>query len=171
MPSTTESTVTTSLQALAIERLQWSRSFVNTALEATPDELMLTPPSKDGNHPIWVMGHIAQSEDQLHALCTGEPMLLDKQHHTLFGSGTTPVTDAGIYPDRETLAKRMQTTHKQTLRWAESMTTDELAHKPTPKQVQTFAPTHIGTIGAHELMHLGQVTSTRTGAGLPPALA
>src|SRR5688500_7663165 len=56
------------------------------------------PTSKGGNHPMWVVGHLALFEGGLRQIILGDAPNPVAHWAPLFGTGTQPTTDAAAYP-------------------------------------------------------------------------
>src|SRR5215813_13986025 len=77
--------------------LQMGDKLANTMLEDMREAPLTQPTARGGNHPLWVVGHLALTEGQLHQLLSGEPNPVE-QWSGLFAGGTEPSTDASRYP-------------------------------------------------------------------------
>ena len=72
------------LGRIAIERMENSRVFLLGLLESLPDEHLAARAGAAGNHALWIMGHIAQSDDAIVSAFTGEPGCLPDGHSESF---------------------------------------------------------------------------------------
>ena len=95
----------------AITEMETARRMTVAAVEGLTDEEMMYQPKPGMNHPLWLLGHIAGSENGLilHA-CTGKGML-PEEWAGKFGIGSKPVADAKAYPKREEILAAMAKTH------------------------------------------------------------
>lgn len=169
MASTT-TTETNCTVAIALERLDWSRGFTSSLLESLDDKQLMARAGGKGNHAIWIMGHMAQAEDDIVTQITGEAKLLDDKHHELFRGGSQPSENRDDYPSRTELLSRMEKVRKQTIDWVNSLD-KESGSAPTPESLQPFAPNSITTaftITMHELIHAGQIAAIRSSLGMEP---
>ena len=61
----------------AIELVRWALAMTDKVIarltEDMKDAPLTAPTPNGGNHPLWVMGHLAVSEGQLQSLITGKP--------------------------------------------------------------------------------------------------
>jgi len=57
-------------------------------------------PAEGANHPAWIIGHIAVSEDSLVAAATGGEKEIAESLQELFKGGSKCVADAATYPTR-----------------------------------------------------------------------
>lgn len=147
-----------------------SRSFLLGLLETLPDERLAARCVGTGNHALWIMGHIAQSDDAVVSAFTGEPRCTPEGHATLFAS-KTPVSDnASDYPGRDELLNCMIKSRDRVAAWIESLD-DQAALQASPEHLAPFAPYPIAAahgVSQHEFFHAGQVATIRSSLGLPP---
>ncbi len=61
------------------------------------DAPLKQPTEQGGNHPLWIIGHLAFTESLFRSMITGEPNPLD-EWNAIFGPGTEPQTDLSTYP-------------------------------------------------------------------------
>lgn len=54
------------------ERLAWARQFTEGLIGAMADDQLVPPAGGLGNHALWVMGHLAVSEDDILTMITGK---------------------------------------------------------------------------------------------------
>lgn len=160
------------LQRVALERLAWARGLTHGLLTGFTDEQLLVRAGGRGNHALWFMGHLAQTDDAILSAVTGEPAQLPETYRKLFGENREPTTDANDYPSRTKLTETMESTRRRVIAWVESLD-ETTAFAPTPAGLQRFAPDQITTayaLVAHEMMHAGQVTSIRAVLDMPRLL-
>jgi hypothetical protein len=160
--------------------------FIRHALEASASNLValaedmrnapLTfPTPRGGNHPLWVLGHLAVAESQLtnsFILGRGHPLA---HWMGVFGPGTTPVADPAAYPSLDLVIRAFKEARASTLEALGSMTDADL-DRASPGCPPDFAPI-VGTIGKclfaiiyHTSIHTGQVIDSRRADGRPPML-
>jgi hypothetical protein len=168
MPNVNHNAVS-ALRELAIDRLTWSRGFLNALLADVKDEQLFTRVADCGNHAAWVMGHMATIDDNLLSAMSGQPHRLPETFRTLFGMGSTPTARAADYPSRKELTEAMNGTRQRLKEWVATLD-DSTAFEPTPERMQRFAPNRIMlaiTESSHEMLHAGQLTAIRAALGLP----
>jgi hypothetical protein len=130
------------------------------------------PTSKGGNHPLWVLGHLALAEaSMVSGFVLGEPNPLAKWEGE-FGINSEPVADASRYPSWDELMAEFEKTRAKTLRVLGSMSDDDLS-KPSkaPAELAAFFGTVgqcFAMIGTHMAFHAGQVADARKAAGKKP---
>lgn len=74
--------------------------FLREQVADLTEDQMVAQPNGIKNHPAWVIGHIAFA-CQLLGRAIGLPHWLPKDWSKRFGTGSTPVADAGLYGSRE----------------------------------------------------------------------
>ena len=138
------------------------------------DQPTVQPTSNGGNHPHWVLGHLAYSESSLlDGFILGEEnRFADLKDQ--FSAGTTPSASADGYPSMDELMGKFETIRAATLAHLETLSEADL-DKPTsaPEELRDF----FGTVGAcysamavHIAFHAGQVADARRAAGKAPLM-
>lgn len=169
MQSVNEVSALDALKAQAIERMVWARSLTSGLLDGLSDEQLTSRAGGAGNHALWIMGHIAVSDDMLISMVAGEPGVLPESYGKLFGPGSEPSEDASAYPSRGELLDAMDKSRQRAIAWTESLD-ESSARQPTPKQLQQLAPDMITlpiSLAMHEFVHTGQLTAVRASLGIP----
>jgi hypothetical protein len=131
------------------------------------------PTPKGGNHPLWVLGHLAWTEGfVIQQVMLGRPNPV-AHWNSLFGIGSEASAEASRYPTVEEVRKVFQDLRAETLKALDTMTDDSL-DQPTrgcPPEVKEFLGTHaqcfVGLI-FNTLHHRGQVADARRAAGRKP---
>ena len=158
-----------------IELIRWSleMSEKNTVgLVEDMREIPLTPTTPGGNHPIWVLGHLAVIEGQVPAVLFGETNPV-AHWWPLFGMGSEPKTDAGSYPSFDELLRTYRGFRANTLKLVDQIGEAGLDRVPKSpptgfeKEMQTFGQTLL-LIALHNMNHAGQIADTRRAAGRKP---
>lgn len=159
--------------------------FIHASLEFSGDALVklaqdmksapLTfPTPTGGNHPLWIVGHIASSEAKLvHEFGLRIPSAYD-HWFPVFGPGTTPVADASIYPSYAAVLEAFEKTRALTLN---SLLTMQDADFDQPSGAPEHFKDILGTVGDcfrlaifHAAVHTGQLTDCRRAANRKPIL-
>jgi hypothetical protein len=151
--------------------LEMSTNMTLALLDDMKDRPLTFPTPKGGNHPLWVLGHLAWSEGEFHQLMSVRPNPV-AHWKELFSFGTEPTAEAARYPAFEVVRKAFADQRAETMRLLDSLTDEEL-DRPTncPPELTQF----IGTVGGcmllgivHPMAHRGQVADARRAAGRPP---
>jgi len=136
---------------------------------------LAAPTPRGGNHPLWVVGHLALAEATLvsqYILGQGKPY---PEWEPLFGTGSQPTPDASKYPPMDKLLAELEKVRARTLEVLGSMTDEDLS-KPSkaPADVAALFGT-VGQcftmIGLHMTFHAGQVADARRAMGKTPVFA
>ncbi|HIE97324.1 MAG TPA: DinB family protein [Planctomycetes bacterium] len=139
------------------------------------DAAFQQPTSSGGNHPMWVLGHLAYSESNIveHMIKGHENPLIDWK--SIFGSSSEPTTNADDYPAWADVRAKADEVQKNTLAFVDSLTDADLDNpsKNCPPGREDF----MGTVGAcllvltlHPVMHRGQVADARRMVNRAPIL-
>lgn len=139
------------------------------------DDMRETPfvePTPGGNHPLWILGHLAIGESFLLDECLqGKPNRFPELTER-FGPGSTPDTDPANYPTYDELRPKFDEIRVASLAYLEQLTEDDL-DKPTHKSEVPFFSTvgncYLAMI-MHVMNHSGTVTAARRAAGKPPLM-
>lgn len=130
---------------------------------------------ENGNHALWIMGHLAYSEAQLRRFMTGEPNPLGHWAE-LFDGGTQPSDDASRYPGYDEVIQAFQAERGNTLARLDAMTDADL-DAPSAEAPEGFDD-FMGTVGKcllvtsiHPWHHRGQLADIRRAIGRGPLFA
>lgn len=162
----------------AIDSIRWALRFTDEGIRHLVADMrdapLTQPTSRGGNHPLWVMGHLAYIEGTLSPTLFGEPNPVE-HWAALFAPGTTPSTDASTYPPFEEI---QQTFHK--LRAATLKRLDEVGEgglDAPPKEVPPGFEEAMSSVGQtmllitlHQMVHYGQIADARRVAGRAPLM-
>ncbi len=130
------------------------------------------PTSRGGNHPLWVVGHIAFVEGALYQVITGEANPL-QDWESRFGQGSTPSTNAADYPSFEDVLKAYREHRTRTLallEWQDDATLEKPPAFIPPgmeDMLKTVAEAFM-VLPLHQMSHYGQIADARRAAGKPP---
>lgn len=157
----------------AKETIQKSLKFGDQFAGALGDmkDAPLTRPCKNGNHAMWIAGHLAVVEGRLHKMLLGIPNPLE-HWKPLFDWGSTPVDDASAYPPFEEVLGAYSKLRAGTVAYLESL--DEAALDAPVKLGSPHFPicdtvgNTLITIAAHQAGHAGEAWVIRRAAGKKP---
>jgi hypothetical protein len=164
----------------AIEIIRWAMEMTDEGIErlvADMHDAALTPSTPgakggDGNHPLWVLGHLAFIEGMMPSVLFGEPHPL-AHWEPLFASGTTPTTDASRYPAFGEVLRTLHDLRARNLKLLDEV--GDAGLDRVPKNVppgfesvmETFGRTFL-VIALHQMVHYGQIADARRVAGRKP---
>ena len=155
------------VQANGLNALMYIRGMLNDMLAGISDEQMLHQPVAGSNHGLWIIGHLAVSDDQFRASLGGGAARAPESWEGLFSYGSRP-RPAADYPPIARVKKALHDWREDLLDWIGRM--DEAAlEQELPEDWRAFAPTYaalIASIAAHEALHVGQLTVVRKSLGL-----
>ncbi len=156
--------------------LETSKMMALNLINDMKDAPLTQPTSRGGNHPLWILGHLAYSEANIvHHIVEGNenPLIAWKD---LFGGGSQPVTDGGKYPSMAELGEKFEEVRAHTLEILSGLSEGDLDQpsKNCPPEREGF----FGTVGRcflvaglHPALHYGQVADARRMAGREPLIA
>jgi uncharacterized damage-inducible protein DinB len=138
------------------------------------DAPLTQPTPNGGNHPLWVLGHIARAEsDLLDGFILGKPNRFPELE--ICAMGNAPSTNASDYPSMDELLAKFDEIRSATLAHLDTLRDEDLdkkSHAP-----EEFGPP-FATVGScfaamatHMAFHTGQVADARRAAGRQPLMA
>ena len=133
--------------------------------------LVYRPAGGRGNHPLWLLGHVANSEAHLAGWGGAKVDVPAVADPAKFGMGSTPAADASIYPSKQELLAYAAAVRKQVLAGLAKVEASDL-EKPAVNAPEFFKSRgHCWQIVVtHEMMHVGQLTVVRKELALPPVI-
>jgi uncharacterized damage-inducible protein DinB len=156
--------------------LEGSKNLTLGLLDDMKDSPLAQPTSKGGNHPLWILGHLAYAEANIvnHIILGNENPLIGWKE--MFGGGLEPVADAEKYLPWDEVRKKFDEVREQTLSVLSGLTEDDL-DQPS-KNCPPGREAMMGTVGAcfgvlilHPVMHRGQIADARRMLGRKPLFA
>ena len=162
---------TTAPVAGHIHQLHFARGATLRLLKDFPEESLCAQPGTCINHALWIVGHLAATDDYFLKEFAGRALALDEPWHAAFNMGSTPVADASKYPPAKEMMRVFEERRAALLEWLESLSPTE-RNAATPEKWQRYAPSIKdlgGFIAWHEGYHAGQLSIVRRALGLPAA--
>lgn len=152
---------------------EWTLGFAED-LKTAP---LVSPTPNGGNHPLWVIGHLALSEAGLQAMISGAANPCEAWR-PLFDGGSQPTTDATAYPPFDEVLAAYKRHMNKTNQMLEQIGDAGLDQTP-PHVPDTMASTgYFRTVGGvfqfiamHRMMHIGQLADARRADGRKPLVA
>ena len=152
--------------------MQLSHQATLGLAEDMRDAPFTSPTPGGGNHPMWVIGHLAFVEGNLPRAILGEPNPV-AHWAPLFAPGAEPTTDASAYPPYEEVLRTYKDLFARNLEMLERLGEEGLS-RPTVRQprgleqlLRTAGDAFLVT-GIHAMHHRGQLADARRAAGRKP---
>lgn len=166
----------------AIDLIRWAMEFTGKGTEAIVADMRdacLTPSTPgaaggDGNHTLWLLGHLTFIEGGIPHILLGEPHPV-AHWAPLFATGTKPLPDAKAYPPFDEVLARYRELRSRNLRLLEEVGEgglDRLPKRVPPgfeDAMKTFGHTFL-LVTLHNMVHYGQVADARRVAGRKPLM-
>jgi hypothetical protein len=161
-----------------VDLIRWAMQMTGQGTAGLVKDLrdapLTQPTSRGGNHPVWVLGHLAFIEGGLRKILFGEPNPV-AHWAPLFAPGTQPKADAAAYPPFDDVLRTYRELRANNLKLLDEI--GEAGLDRVPKDVPagfedamtTFGQTFL-LIALHNMVHYGQITDARRVAGLKPLL-
>lgn len=152
--------------------LDFSEQFGMPMLEDMRDAALTKPTPKGGNHPLWIIGHLAGSEVAIRGMVTGESNSLE-QWQAPFAPGTEPTSRASDYPSYDEALEKFLQVRAETLALLDRMDDADLDRPPKtvpPGMEESFKTNGdvLMLILIHQQFHMGQIADARRAAGRKP---
>jgi uncharacterized damage-inducible protein DinB len=160
----------------AIDLIRWALQktdeWVLGAAEDMRDAPLTQPTSRGGNHPLWILGHLAVVEGAIAQWVFGEPNPVE-HWRPLFGQGTQPTTDAEAYPPYDEVLEAYRRLRAKNLARLDEIGEADLdaasaAPAPGSKDVMLTRGQLLLLLALHQMTHLGQIADARRAAGREP---
>ena len=163
------------INEMLIDQIESIREITLATFADLSAEEHLFQPAAGANHPLWLLGHIATSEDHLILeFCTGRG-LLSERHDELFAIGSKLLDDRSAYPPSEEILGHLASIHEAATDYIKSA--DEAEFDKSPRCFDRFderTAVMFATRGRciwfhahHEAMHAGQLAYLRRLTGKP----
>jgi hypothetical protein len=159
----------------AIDAIRSALSFGDNDIrfiEDMRDSPVTQPGPHGGNHPLWILGHLAVVEGRLRQIVLGEPNPV--QHwKLLFDWGTEPIADVTAYPPFDEVLRTYRELRAKNLRLLNEIGEaglDRPTEAPPPgleKAFRTIGQAFL-TIALHQTFHGGQASAARRASGRKP---
>ena len=162
----------------AIDLIRWALQMSDQGTAALVQDMrdapLTQPTSRGGNHPLWVLGHLAFIDGGVPKILFGEPNPVE-HWAPLFAPGTRPTTDAAAYPPFDEVLATYRALRARNLKLLDEL--GEVGLGRVPKDVPpgfedvmtTFGQTFL-LVALHNMVHYGQVADARRVAGREPLL-
>jgi hypothetical protein len=166
----------------AVELIRWAMQLTEEGtarLAADMRDAALTRSSPggkggDGNHTLWLLGHLAVIEGSIPQILLGEENPVERWK-PLFSMGTQPSDDASVYPGFDDVLRTYRELRARNLRLLDSIgeTGLDRAPKSVPpgfeRMMTSFGHTLL-LVALHNMVHYGQIADARRVAGRTPLM-
>jgi hypothetical protein len=162
----------------AIDLIRWALRMADGLTSRLVEDMrgapLTQPTPRGGNHPLWVLGHLALVEGAIPQILLGEPNPVE-HWRPLFGQGSQPSADPGAYPPFDDVLGTYRDLRAKNLARLDAIGDEGLDQAPMAappgfeEEFRTFGRTFL-TIAQHQMLHLGQIADARRAAGRTPLL-
>ena len=154
--------------------MQFQDQFSPQFFEDMRDAPLTQPTPRGGNHPLWVLGHLAHSEAELTGTISGEPNPLE-EWSGMFAPGTQPTANAADYPPYEEVFEKYRQARARSLKLLDEVGDAGLddALESIPPGMEEIFRTNADIfmiLILHHHVHMGQVADARRAAGRKPLM-
>lgn len=153
----------------ALASLRAARAINDKLLKGFPSANLLTQNAATDGHVLWQVGHLGLSASWFASLIDGAPVGVPAKYNELFGPGSKPMPDGGIYPAYSDVSRYYETEFKRLCEAAEQ-TPDIDITLPPAFDSGGFVNDRLHAIELcvwHEGWHGGQISTLRRSLGLP----
>jgi len=162
-------TATTTTHEAARAVLEFARRSTLKMVDDIPTEKFCSKPLDGANHALWVLGHLAVTDDWFACTIGNRESVIDESWGPLFGMKSEPSEDPSTYPSIDEIKAGLERARQSLLTGFESLDEQQL-QGPVPDELEGFAPNVGGaafTLAWHEGFHAGQLSAVRRSLGLP----
>ncbi|MCG3124035.1 MAG: hypothetical protein GIKADHBN_02476 [Phycisphaerales bacterium] len=155
----------------ALSLARFVRSVSDGMLRNWPEEKLTHQNTPHDNHPLWVLGHIANTDAWIGSV-VGADVSVPASYDKLFGMGSKPSAQRSDYPSFAELRAQFDRNRAGLIAWFEKATPQQLAVDLREK-TGSFANDPVDALlkcAWHEGWHFGQVSTLRRSLGLPPLM-
>ncbi len=153
------------------DNLKKSTDRVLRRIEEMRERSIVAPTPNGGCHTLWLVGHLAYSEQQIvrHIMLGDANPLSDWKE--LFGHGSEPSNDAGKYPPFDDVVAKCREVREETSALLDSLSESDLDRPSAnvPEGYENIFGTYrlcLQFAADHWYMHRGQMADARRAAGL-----
>lgn len=155
-----------------ISALQLARRATLGLIEEIPEDKLCTQVCEGGNHPKWVLGHLAWTDNYFLGKFAKQPSRLPDGWEDKFQMGSKPNPNAADYPPLGELQDVLAASREALIAWFAGLDEKQAAAE-LGDDFKTFAPTlgHLASsLAWHEGLHAGQISAVRRYLGFGPKM-
>jgi hypothetical protein len=159
---------------VAIDQIKFARDYTNQLLADVQDHEWFVIPGGCVSHLAWQMGHLAMAEYGLTMLRLRgkEPTdaeFINNDFMRAFKKGSTPTSDASLYPSIHEIRQTFDAVHEHALRELDAWDEEDLQGElPFPYAVTNTKLGSVFFCPHHEMLHAGQIGLLRRMLGKEP---
>ena len=136
----------------------------------TPEQLVQQPGGVK-NHPVWSMGHLANTLNNVVGMLGGQKTL-PENYKTLFAGGTQPIADVKAYPSAQEIHANLVAMHQKACEFYMGAPS-EMLRSPNPNErfaatLPTLGSMVVALLTVHLAEHIGQISAWRRAMGKDP---
>ena len=156
-----------------LHNYQFSLSLIKMLVDDIEEAKMCQQPGGIVNHPAWTLPHLVTGSEFAAQLLGLEP-LIAQDWFAKYGRGSVPSTDPADNPSKSEALAALEKHHAR-VSGALDNVDPSMLERPTPNDdfrqiMPTIGDALVFVLGAHEAVHVGQLTSWRKAMGLPPVM-
>ena len=149
-----------------LESLRFSHKCINDLLDGFPAEKAIFRPASTDNHALWILGHLAVTDEWILKKFDQDP-ILPENYEKLFGYNTEVKDDPSIYPSFEEILQNFRTIREQLFAIYEEA--DDAKLSQPIGEFEGDLMSSISMLAWHDGWHGGQLSGIRRAIGLAPA--
>ncbi len=143
--------------------LETVRGFTRALLADFPAGAETRQLAPNGVHALWIVGHLAVSDEWIHGMIEPIESILPSRFRSLFGHNRTAVDDPSRYPELASLRPLFDRTRQNLIRCVMRAEAAAL-NRPLGDEGAGFAETPLDAVNKihwHEGWHAGQLSDLR----------
>lgn len=154
----------------ALHSFAYSLDFLREQVADVAPDSMAAHSGAAVNHPMWVIGHLVATCEQL-SLALGAAAWLPTDWHARYGTGSTPVADASRYESKPHALDALRDAQSRITATVQRLN-DEQLDQPFPDEsllpvFPTLRHAVLHVLVAHTAYHVAQVAAWRKAMNLP----
>ncbi len=160
----------TNLLEPGLSGLNFARQATLGLFEDIPDNKVCHQPCAGANHALWVLGHLACTDEFFLNKVGGKPFNRFEKWQGIFFMGSKPTPNVSDYPPVSEVKQALDRNRQQLIDWFKSMSETQLL-TPLPEDFKNFAANRANLMTAiawHEGLHTGQLSVVRKSLGIAP---
>jgi len=153
-----------------LKTMEFAHNCVGNLLKDFPEEKATFQPCPTANHALWILGHLAITDEWLHGMIADHKSQLPESYSKLFGYQSQVQSSPKAYPPFAEVKQNFQNVRDALLKAARSASESDLT-KPLGEKGGGFAFDGIDALDKtswHEGWHAGQLSIIRRALGLKP---